>query len=372
MPTAGRGPALKAAFWFVVIIFMLGYIPDRAYYFTVFSTIDLGINADLAGQPVPAREQDPAVSRTGRRGGAMGGRAAELSLPAPRVDGDAIQVGTKILYIGGSRRPGGLGQGLRRRCLHRRQLQPVEGRPGPAGAARASPRSRSWPAPSTSSGGYDAPAHADDDDLHPDAGRGHGRADARGRRRPTRSCRSTCPRPAAGASLVACSDGLLLVGGAGPTASRRTPSGSRRYSTGKLGAWKPTAPMVQPGASGIEHRRSARRRDGRLVGRVLLCLRRSRRQGPTTPGHARHTRIPRRAPGGSPQPAPSPAACPGRPSRRAPLGGRRGRRPTCPLRGPTPPAVHGERRDLPRRRDRRHAPKGELYWAVPDSNGNIP
>ena len=33
--------SLKAAFWFVVIIMLLGYIPDRAYYFTVFSTIDV-------------------------------------------------------------------------------------------------------------------------------------------------------------------------------------------------------------------------------------------------------------------------------------------------------------------------------------------
>ena len=35
---------IKALFWFVAIIMLLGYIPDRAYYFTVFSTIDLGIN----------------------------------------------------------------------------------------------------------------------------------------------------------------------------------------------------------------------------------------------------------------------------------------------------------------------------------------
>src|SRR3982751_1848016 len=40
---------LKAFFWFVVIIFLLGYIPDRAYYFTVNRTIDLGI---LAWSPV--------------------------------------------------------------------------------------------------------------------------------------------------------------------------------------------------------------------------------------------------------------------------------------------------------------------------------
>src|SRR4051812_30739792 len=37
--------SLKATFWFVFIIFVLGYLPDRAYYFTVSPTVDLGFNA---------------------------------------------------------------------------------------------------------------------------------------------------------------------------------------------------------------------------------------------------------------------------------------------------------------------------------------
>ena len=40
---------LKAAVWLVIIILLLGYIPDRAYYFTVNRTIDLGV---LAWSPV--------------------------------------------------------------------------------------------------------------------------------------------------------------------------------------------------------------------------------------------------------------------------------------------------------------------------------
>jgi len=35
----------KATFWFIAIIFLLGYIPDRAYYFVVNRTIDIGILA---------------------------------------------------------------------------------------------------------------------------------------------------------------------------------------------------------------------------------------------------------------------------------------------------------------------------------------
>ena len=78
---------LKAAFWFVLIIMLLGYIPDRAYYFTVFSTIDVGVNVISpinfcppsnrtlpcpapAGAPLP---WDPSP--------------AQLALPGPRTDG---------------------------------------------------------------------------------------------------------------------------------------------------------------------------------------------------------------------------------------------------------------------------------------------
>src|SRR5437667_12071292 len=37
--------AVKATFWFILIVFLLGYIPDRAYYFTVNKTTDLAIHA---------------------------------------------------------------------------------------------------------------------------------------------------------------------------------------------------------------------------------------------------------------------------------------------------------------------------------------
>jgi len=36
---------LKALFWFLLIIFLMGYVPDRAYYLTVSPTVDLGFNA---------------------------------------------------------------------------------------------------------------------------------------------------------------------------------------------------------------------------------------------------------------------------------------------------------------------------------------
>jgi N-acetylneuraminic acid mutarotase len=94
--------SLKAFFWFIVIIFMLGYIPDRAYYFTVFSTIDLGI---LAWSPInlcpPENETLPCPAPAGA---VLPWEPSppELALPAGRMDGTAVIAGTKLLYIGGT------------------------------------------------------------------------------------------------------------------------------------------------------------------------------------------------------------------------------------------------------------------------------
>ena len=58
---------IKAAFWFVFIIFVLGYVPDRAYYFTVSPTIDLGFNAISPINLCPADNQNVALPGAGRR-----------------------------------------------------------------------------------------------------------------------------------------------------------------------------------------------------------------------------------------------------------------------------------------------------------------
>ena len=94
--------SVKALFWFIVMIFVLGYIPDRAYYFTVNRTLDLGI---LAWSPVnfcpPENRTLPCPAPVGA---VVPWEVAppELSLNGPRVDGAIAQVGTKILYIGGT------------------------------------------------------------------------------------------------------------------------------------------------------------------------------------------------------------------------------------------------------------------------------
>jgi hypothetical protein len=94
--------SVKAAFWFILIIFLLGYIPDRAYYFTVNKTIDLGI---LAWSPVnfcpPENENLPCPAPVGAVV-PWHPAPAELSLPQPRTDGSILQNGTTLLYVGGT------------------------------------------------------------------------------------------------------------------------------------------------------------------------------------------------------------------------------------------------------------------------------
>ncbi|HEX7223290.1 MAG TPA: hypothetical protein VF231_08560 [Candidatus Limnocylindrales bacterium] len=94
--------SVKAAFWFIVMIFLLGYIPDRAYYFTVNRTMDLGI---LAWSPInfcpPENQSLPCPAPLGAVI-PWDAPLAEVALPEARVDGTIAQSGTTILYIGGS------------------------------------------------------------------------------------------------------------------------------------------------------------------------------------------------------------------------------------------------------------------------------
>ena len=96
--------SLKALFWFLLIILLMGYLPDRAYYFTVFSTIDLGIRSQ-ALTPVnfcpPINENLPCPAPSGSVL-PWQSSPAELALPAKRRDGAVVQVGTHLLYIGGT------------------------------------------------------------------------------------------------------------------------------------------------------------------------------------------------------------------------------------------------------------------------------
>lgn len=92
----------KALFWLLVIIMALGYIPDRAYYFVVSRTMDLGL---VVWSPVNLCP--PENGSTMRCPVPVGGvlpwqpSPAQVALPTPRTGGVAAQLGTNLLYVGG-------------------------------------------------------------------------------------------------------------------------------------------------------------------------------------------------------------------------------------------------------------------------------
>jgi hypothetical protein len=94
--------SVKAFIWFGIIVVLIAYIPDRAYYFTVNRTLDVGL---LAWSPVnfcpPENKTLPCPAPLGS---VIPWEAspAGLAMPGPRTSGSVAQIGTKLLYIGGS------------------------------------------------------------------------------------------------------------------------------------------------------------------------------------------------------------------------------------------------------------------------------
>jgi N-acetylneuraminic acid mutarotase len=92
---------LKAFFWFLLIIFLEGYVPDRLYYFTVSPTVDLGYNAispinfcaptnKLLPCPAPAGAVVP-----------WEGSPPDLALPQPRSAASVVTSGENLYLVGG-------------------------------------------------------------------------------------------------------------------------------------------------------------------------------------------------------------------------------------------------------------------------------
>ncbi len=92
----------KALFWFGLIILLLGYLPDRAYYFTVLPTLDLGYNAispinlcDSSNGGLPCPAPNGAVVP-------WQPNPPALALPAPRAGAATVQLGTQLFVVGGT------------------------------------------------------------------------------------------------------------------------------------------------------------------------------------------------------------------------------------------------------------------------------
>ncbi len=233
--------SLKAAFWFVVIVMMLGYIPDRAYYATVFPTIDLGV---LVFSPI---NFCPGENRTVPCPAPAGATLpwdpspVELALPGPRTQGTAVQVGTRMLYVGGSDGTTATNTTF--------LADFYSGNFGPwrSGPALPAPRMAAATISLNQSvyvaGGLDATGAPTDTVYVASQDLSTGQLGAF-----QEAPLLKLPEPRAGASIVASSDGLILIGGRSAAGPQTTVWKASLDSSAKLGTWVAQAALPYPTA----------------------------------------------------------------------------------------------------------------------------
>ncbi|HSL98443.1 MAG TPA: hypothetical protein VK831_07715 [Candidatus Deferrimicrobiaceae bacterium] len=233
---------VKAFAWFLIIILALGYIPDRAYYFTVGRTLDLGI---LAWSPVnlcPAENRGlPCPPPTGSIV-PWELSPSELALPAPRTDGAAIQIGTDLLYAGGSDGAAAAA------TTYRATIS--DGSFGQWSEGPALPEARSDAALATLSGiayllgGRNADGQPTDTvwSIGPDPDSGE-----LGTWTPVEGV--TLPEPRSGAAAVAVTDGIIVLGGFDADGAPTTTVWKSTLSDeGLLGPFQPQPDLRFPAA----------------------------------------------------------------------------------------------------------------------------
>jgi hypothetical protein len=260
--------SLKALFWFTLIIFLMGYLPDRALYFTIFPTIDVGLNVVSPVNLCPASNKDlPCPVPVGAT---LPWEPAppELSLPQPRTDGALVQSGTNLLYVGGS--TDGTDAVA---TVYSAPIQSAAGNLSAWVEGTALPEARRHAAVVVVAGtvyvigGYDASGA-------PTATTFAGTPDpATGAIAEWKTSEALAlPEARAWASVVSAGDGVILAGGQGPSGPTASVWKATLDTKGVLGAWKPLADMPEPRVGAI----------GSLQGSHLFIYAGSDAAGPTT------------------------------------------------------------------------------------------
>ena len=96
---------VKATFWFLILVFLLGYIPNVAYYSDRVRHGPGGLQRHLAHQLVPGVQRGPALPGPGRCRRALADEPRRSSRCRPRVSGAVVvQSGVHIYLVGGTTR----------------------------------------------------------------------------------------------------------------------------------------------------------------------------------------------------------------------------------------------------------------------------
>jgi hypothetical protein len=237
----------KSLFWFVVIIVMLGYIPDRAYYFTVQKTVDLGL---LAWSPVnlcpPENQTLPCPAPQGATLPWQPG-PADVNLPAARTDGAGGVIGSTFLYAGGSDGSQAIADTYFTKAVAGDNWDHWQAGP-PLPAARRDAASVVVGNTLYVIGGFGADGNPTTTvyslTIATDGTLGQWATEDK----------LALPEARGGSSAVAVSDGVVVLGGSSTTdATGATKSvwKSQTDTSGKLGAWKDQAPMYEENIDGF-------------------------------------------------------------------------------------------------------------------------
>lgn len=236
---------LKALFWFAVTMFLLAYLPDRAYYFTVLPTIDVGANFVSPVNFCPGSNKT--LSCPAPAGAVVPWEPSppELAMPASRSGARSFLSGTNLYLIGGT-----VGDAASTEVLGSQAS--VTGNFGPWTQAPPLPEPRSGAAVASLSGvphvigGLDAAGEPTDTVFQ-------GKL-TEGALTGWEELPDLLPTPLSGASAVATATGIWLFGGStaeGPTAAVLR-SVLDTSTPPKLGAWEEVAnlPLPEPRTRG--------------------------------------------------------------------------------------------------------------------------
>ena len=145
-PNGWGWAGLKATFWFIAFIFLLGVVPNYAYYFTVSDTIQVGYNAISPINWCPAANEDLPCP-------APAGAVVPWEASAARARAAAARDGCRGRPVGRQPVRRGWSVGHRRRRGRERQRGRLGRQPDRvAGRARRCPSRAPRPPPSRSSG----------------------------------------------------------------------------------------------------------------------------------------------------------------------------------------------------------------------------
>jgi N-acetylneuraminic acid mutarotase len=233
--------SIKAFVWLIVIILLLGYVPDRAYYLIVNRTIDVGL---LAWSPInfcpPENQTLPCPAPVGA---VLPWQPSpqELALPAARTEGAVAQLGSWIIYVGGTDGSQPTDTVYVADLTSDGNFTPWQAGPqlpeARTGIALAVFGSQLYAFGGAGSGG--APSNTAWV-LGTDEESG-----ALGTWEPSTDL--ALPQPRAGAAAVALSDGIAVIGGLDGEGKPVATTWKTTVDTkGALGAWAEGAPLVSP------------------------------------------------------------------------------------------------------------------------------